>query len=442
MTNLMARIRGRLHRRVRMLLPARLLRCIWWLKSGAWGGIFSVVPVSHLKVVACAFYGASYGGGPKYVIDELLQRSQGLDIVWLLRADESPTNLPKGVRSVRYGSIQSLFELATAGVWIDDSRKTFVPPKRRNQFYIQMWHGPLAIKKIEGDASEYLNDSYLYYALRDARNTDLMLSGSDWFTALIRQAFWYDGEVMMGGNPRLDRLFLEEADLPAKVKRSIGVAESQRILLYAPTFRNREFRYASETELRRFARAARARWGGDWVVLRRLHPNVRMAQPVGPVGLDVGAYPDVQELLKATDLLITDYSSVFFDSALAGQKCVLFTPDLDDYLKFERPVYFMPSQLPFNSAATADGLVAAIEGFDEEEYRERVRLFLDRLGVFEDGRASSRVAERILAEVDGPANRRAMPHPTKTGVRSLSSRTPRPAGSGKATLRRSAGRSR
>ena len=95
----------------------------------------------------------------------------------------------------------------------------------------------------------------------------------------------------------------------------------------------------------------------------------------------------------ACDLLITDYSSSMFDMAVAGKKCVLYVPDLKDYMQNERGLYFDITALPFPRAEDMQELCACVS--DLEEYEQRCRAFLEQIGSFEDGNAAAAVAERI-----------------------------------------------
>ena len=95
----------------------------------------------------------------------------------------------------------------------------------------------------------------------------------------------------------------------------------------------------------------------------------------------------------ACDLLITDYSSYMFDMAVAGKKCVLYVPDLKEYMRSERGLYFDITALPFPRAEDMRELCACVTDF--EDYERRCRAFLKEIGSFEDGFAARAVAERI-----------------------------------------------
>lgn len=109
-------------------------------------------------------------------------------------------------------------------------------------------------------------------------------------------------------------------------------------------------------------------------------------------------YPDMQELLAAADLLITDYSSCMFDMAIARKPCILYVPDLHEYIEHERGLYFDLRELPFPLAETMDELREVIRSFNRERYLDKVDAFLSRIGSFEDGNAAKRVCEFICQQ--------------------------------------------
>ncbi|HBI63700.1 MAG TPA: glycerophosphotransferase, partial [Clostridiales bacterium] len=89
-------------------------------KGLAWT-LYSALPVRKNKVVVTSFYGRGYSDNPKAIVDELLTRDAGLDIVWLAK-DPDHAGVPQGVRVVRYDTPAAIRELSTARVWVDNCR--------------------------------------------------------------------------------------------------------------------------------------------------------------------------------------------------------------------------------------------------------------------------------------------------------------------------------
>lgn len=360
--------------------------------------IMRIFPIKKDKIVVSSYLGQGYGDNGKYIVEQLLKQEKHYDIVWLLR--DSNNGFPEGVRSVRYLSIRSVYEQATAKVWIDNRRKPDYVRKRKGQFYLATWHGGLALKRIEKDAQEALPAHYIEAAKRDSRMVDLFLSNSSWLTEKYRQSFWYDGQIAEIGLPREDVFYKVSADSVSRIKTQLGVPEGKQILLYAPTFR-KTMDEASlgvyQIDWKRLLESCRNRFGGEWIGMVRLHPNLaaiqdRLALPSAV--RNVSTYPDMQELLLAADVLITDYSSSMFEYSYTDRPVFLYTPDLDAYMA-DRNFYFNLRDLPFPLAENEEALTHYIQQFDLDAYHKALRYFLCQLGIVPGGDASRRAADII-----------------------------------------------
>ena len=135
--------------------------------------------------------------------------------------------------------------------------------------------------------------------------------------------------------------------------------------------------------------------GDSWIIGCRLHPNIQKDAALDGV-ISMTRYPDMQELLGASDCLITDYSSCMFDMAIAGKPCFLYVPDLDEYTSHERGLYFNIMELPFPICCGMDMLEDSVRNFDKSAYQKQINLFLQKTGSYEDGHAAARVAEYIV----------------------------------------------
>lgn len=351
----------------------------------------TMLPIQQNKIILWSDNFKTFGCSPKYIALHLAKEHPGkYDIVWVLERERPiPEGLPKGIRVVRYFSMEYLKEISTAKVIICNHRTGAYHyfNKRRGQFYIQTWHSSLRLKKIEKDAPELPAD-HAEYAKADSAKIDLLLSGCAFSSDIFRRAFWYDGEILEKGTPRCDCFFADTAAVKEKVYRFYGIPAGKKLALYAPTFRKDKTASVYGMDFTRLSAAL----GENWAVGCRLHPNLN-ADVSGEDCIAMSSYPDMQELLCACDLLITDYSSSMFDMAVAGKKCVLYVPDLESYMANERGLYFDIQTLPFAKAANMDELCGCVTDF--EGYAERCAAFNGKIGSFENGNAAASVAERI-----------------------------------------------
>lgn len=357
-----------------------------------------IFPVKNNKIVVSNFNGKGYGGNPKYVINELLKAHKGLDIVWIVSEDYGDGEFPAGIRTVKQYSISYFFELVTAKIWIDNVRKPAFMVKRKEQFYLQTWHGGVALKKIEGDVEEALTKQYIADAKEDSKNIDLILSNNHDLTSIIRRAFWYDGEILEAGLPRNDIFFQDKKEIVRKVKKVLGIKEQVKMVLYAPTFR-KEKKMNMLLNLQ-VLNDLKKKFGGEWICLLRMHPNVSGVADMIKDNNDMintSHYSDVQELLVAADILITDYSSTMFDFSVMKKPVFLYAYDIEDY-KNDRNFYYEFDELPYPMAETIEELSTEIASFDYDIYQERVEKFFKRIGLVENGDSSAKVIE-ILEKI-------------------------------------------
>lgn len=359
--------------------------------------IFRIFPVKENKIVICNYFGKGYGDNGKYIVEEIIRQGLNYDIVWLLKRDlVSRSEFPPQVRIVKYGSIKGLFELATAKIWIDNCRKTFYPLKRNNQYYIQTWHGGIALKRIEKDAESKLDISYIKNAKRDSNMADLFISNSTFCTEMYRSAFWYDGEIEECGTPRCDAL-INKNNNTDKVRRYFNIDNNIKILIYAPTFRTDSCMEVYDINFKELINVLEMRFGKKWVVIIRLHPNISDKANFFEYTTQIKNatnYDDMYELLKASDILITDYSSTMFEFSFMHKPVFLYAPDIVEYIE-ERNFYFDINTLPYPLAQNNRQLMDAIKYFNNTTYIKQLNNLFSNLHIVECGNASKKVVEII-----------------------------------------------
>ena len=378
-----------------MSFPARAAAALLW-NAGR------LLPVQKNKIVVTNFYGRGYGDNLKPIVAELLRRGEKLDIVWLTADDAAAASLPAGVRAVPYTAKNRIFELCSAKVWLDNNRKG-ARVKKPGQWYMQTWHG-FALKRIEKDAAETLPAGYADYAARDSAQTDVIVSNAALMSRIYRESFWYSGAVEEFGSPRNDVFFAPLQGVREKVCAALGVPEGRKMVLYAPTFRADGSMEAYDVDYMRLRKALTARFGGEWVVLVRLHPHVmEQAKDLtfdGAATFDATRYDDMQELLAAADAVVSDYSSLMFDYGLTRRPCFQFATDIAAYQK-DRNFYFPLQKMPFPLAEDNDALERAVLAWEAEQAGEEGDAFCREFGIHEDGKAAARCADWILDKMKG-----------------------------------------
>ena len=362
--------------------------------------LFKILPLQD-KVVFSSYWGKNYNDNPKYISDELLKRNKNIKQVWLNNS-EKKFKVDSNIKVVKWGSIGMIYELATAKVWVDNHTKPVWVSKRKSQLYIETWHGGLGMKKIEADMGENLTPEAKKQIMHNSEMADLFISNSDFLTKIYKRAFWYKGPILECGFPRNDIFFYpknELQDIKENVYREVNIQENNKVVLYAPTFRKDENLDVYDIDFKRLMRVLNKKFSENFTVLIRLHPRVRhlskkMTSFNGNI-IDVSYYDDMQKLIIASDIFITDYSSGIFDFALMKRPGFLYAKDIEEYEQ-ERGLYFDLNTLPFPLATCNEQLEKNILEFNENEYKENLTDYFNSVGLKEKGIAKEKITEIIM----------------------------------------------
>ena len=357
--------------------------------------------VQENKIIFLTF-NHTYMCNPKYICEEILRQKLPVEIVWVVKANQlNSAGFPRGVRRVVHGKDPYFKELVTSKVWVDNAfgfTWTPLPFKKKNQFYIQTWHGSMGLKRIGKENVKNLRWSTA--AALNAKWVDLCISGSTFETGVYRQTHWPKNEIMELGHARNDIFFASEEDqakIVSRVRKHFRIPDNKKIALYAPTFRNVDTTDCYNLDHSRFLNALEEKFGGEWVLLNRYHMKTKKARKNRVKDsrvINATSYADIQELVVSADVGITDYSSWICDFVLTGRPGFIYAPDLPSYDR-ERGFYYHLEETPFPIAQTNDALCENILHFDADLYAEKKEIFLQERGCKENGTAAKQIVEII-----------------------------------------------
>lgn len=369
--------------------------------------MFRLFPLCKKKIVFTTFEGnGGFCCNPRYIAEEMIKRGPQYEMIWLVNNMEK--QFPEEIRKVKNTFLNRVYHLATAKVWVDNSRKEYGTAKRKGQLYIQTWHAALILKPV-GKFRGKLFPKMAYLVSRyDSKLIDYVISNSVWCTRRYPKMLLYDGNVIETGSPRCDIFFTKQEQLYKEIRDRYHIPEDAKIVMFAPTFRGgsqkgkrQVFTEEITLDFEAVRRALKDRFGGEWYVLLRLHPQLSAYLKEVPLKnksaymVDVSQADDMNEIMAAADVLITDYSSSAFDAINMYTPVFLYIDDLDEYINERGELMWDINQLPFSTARTNAELTRNIQQFDDAEYRRCINMFSKRNGVLEDGKASERVANII-----------------------------------------------
>ena len=364
------------------------------------GVISKKIFYSHNKVqnnkIFVMTYNNQYCDNEKYIVEEILRQKLPVDVVWAApKKGLRPERFPREVRTVKRGTFEMFEEQATAKIWFDNALNCvwFDMPKKKSQVYINTWHGSMGIKRLGG------NENWLKRAARCKSTTDYCTTNSVFEEDVFRTTFWPNTEFMKIGHPRNDILINKDVypEIRKRVEEELEIPEGKKIALYAPTFRDDGDLSCFNLDYEEMRQALERKFGGEWIILIRLHfKNVKSASKIKKNDnmIDASKYFDMQELMAAADIGITDYSSWAYDFILTSRPLFIYATDIEKY-NTDRGFYYPLESTPFPIATDNSEMIKNIEEFDESSYLERVEQFLNEKGCYETGNASAAVVEKI-----------------------------------------------
>ncbi len=351
----------------------------------------------------------SYACNPKYIAEEILRRNLPYKIVWGVHKNTYLKDFPKEIKIVESGTKEYLKEFATSKILVFNNRLRHELDlglyKKNEQIYIQTWHGSLGIKKTGVDTGVQTENIKKDHMI-DAQTIDYLTSNSTFTDNLFKTIFFNNGKILKVGHPRNDIFFNLNKEKIQQIKEKIGLKPKQNVVMYAPTFRDGDCDIKIfSLDLISLKNALIKKFGGNWIVLTRLHPRLiklkeKFEKTSNGEFTDVTIYPDMQELLVISDIVITDYSSCIYDFMLTRKPGFIFATDVEKYNN-TRGLYYPLESTPFPVARNNDEMIKNIENFDENKYKADVESFLKEKGCMEDGNASKRVVDLIEKIIEG-----------------------------------------
>lgn len=364
--------------------------------------LFSLMPLRN-RVVLNNFFGNGLGDDTKYIALALHRLYPELELVWIV-SDEN-IELPDWIRPVILSSrFEYLYYLCTSKVWVLNVKNLKLPQKRQGQLYIQTWHATMALKKVEAEVVGTLTERYVAESMSDSKKIDLMYANNDIQYHKYRCSFWYDGKIIKCDVPRESILFHITCEIRHEIFKFFNLPDDAKIVLYAPTFRKSTTLDIYKWNYEHILDVIDKKFGGSHYLLLRLHPNVASKANdlvYSDRVINATAYPDMQELLGVTDILINDYSSSMFEFGPMLKKPVfLFAKDLCEYTKSDRALDFDFNELPFVMTETIEDLENEIKRFDRVLYNKSIEEFINKTGLEESGRGDEIIANIIYSFIN------------------------------------------
>jgi len=349
--------------------------------------------------------GKAFLGNTKYLF-LYFNKYSNYKCLWISRSKEIVKHLQEqGFNSLYAFSLKAFFKLRSARcIFITHGEGDILPIKYSpNTTIILAWHGS-PIKKIAFDAPKFIGNRYNFEILKKlTEDFTYILSLSDEDKKKIQSAFKISPKkIAITGYPQNDFLFNKSAEEIRKIKNKFGISKKNKIILYAPTFRENfidkiPFTKNELGELKQFLKKSNS------ILIYKSHMFIKSIEEENiKKFLIPDKFSDPQELLLISDILISDYSSIMFDFLLLDRPIIVFTYDLERYQQYRKIYYTNFEQIaPGPIAKNGQEVINLLKNISEwfPKFREKRKELNDLINKYKDGKSCERVANLLNLKI-------------------------------------------
>ena len=398
----------------------KILRTIINIKNKIYFKLNTIgINADEKTVIFGCFNGRSYCDSPKAIYKYMLtdKRFEEFNYIWVFKEPNKHKYLEenKNTKVISVKGKKYVQAMAKAKYWIFNYKiPDYIYPKK-DQIFVQCWHGT-PLKRLGCDLQHFDNALNTIEGMKKRYNEETkkfsyFLSPSK-FASEKFISIWNMKEnkkqdcVLELGYPRNDYLYNYTDNDIKTIKSKLGIENcTKKILLYAPTYRDNQhtsgigYTYKTEVDFDKL----KEELNDEYIILFRSHwlvANLFDFEKYKDFIYNVSDYDDIDELYVVSDLLITDYSSVFFDYANLKRPILFYMYDLEEYRDNIRGFYLDIEDLPGPILKTEEELIENIKTISEDFYNEKYKKFNDKFNYLDDGQASKRVVDKIFAFYD------------------------------------------
>lgn len=371
---------------------------------------YKKLPIKKERILYQSRDGKSMTDSPYAIFKYLLHKPEYKNFthVWVCETNELRLYYKRKYK--KYNNVEFvvihgkeyLKELAQSKYLINNSSFSIYFTSRPEQVYINTWHGT-PLKHLGLDLENSL--IAIQNLFRNFLHTKYILSQNSHSSDIFNRAFQlnglYEGEIIESGYPRTDLTFnTDKEKLIKNIQNENLVLTREKNLLFAPTYRG-DFMNPEDDLDELFENITKLYQNTSYNILLKVHPFIYESI------LEDGRFSnyliddkqDPNELLSITDLLVTDYSSIFFDFLVTEKPIIFFTSDYDKY-KLERGLYIDVDSLPGPTTQTIDELLGAIStrSYLDSEYLSKYQSFREKYVSHDDGNVTERLVNKIFNE--------------------------------------------
>ena len=327
-----------------------------------------------------------YNDSPRAIYRKMyeLGLDQKYHIVWALNEPDS-VDIPGNAEKIKMDTLEYFKTALRAKYWISCvGIERGLHFKKKKQIYLNTWHG--AAINVSGNGVPGRKDFHWghidYFCM--CGKLDEVNFGRD--MELNPKSF------LRCGYPRNDVLSKATPDLQNKIRKKLGLPKGKRCILYAPTWRDSQdggdsFQIAPPIDWKK----GKEQLGNEYIVLLRTHPYTTklMNMEFNDFVLDFTSYPEVNDLLIAADILISDYSSILLDYCITEKPMICFGYDIEEYKRVRGGFYYdLDKEMPNGVMKDEDQIIDHLLILDYEAECKKTKIFKKNHCEYEQGHAT------------------------------------------------------
>lgn len=401
----------------KFILFRKTLRSILYLKNSIKSLRYRLMKIDEKLVVFESYMGRSYSCSPKAIYEEMIKdpKYKNFKLVWAFKEPKEKEQYfnHENTTLVKYRSKEYYKTYGQAKYFITNSRLPQDVFKKKNQIYIQCWHGT-PLKKLGHDiidntknamnTKKEIEKKYDY----EIKKIDYFISPSKFASKQFTSAFNMknlnkENVILELGYPRNDFLLNYTEDDVKKVKQKLNIPLNKKVVFYAPTWRDDQHKSGVGYTYQNILNfdLLKKQLDDEYIFLYRPHYLVQNNldyKKYNNFVIDVKDYEDVNDLYIISDILITDYSSVLFDYANLKRPMIFYMYDKYSYENDLRGFYFDTNELPGKIVTTEQEIINIMDNLKNynKEHFNKYNQFNQKFNYLDDGNATKRIIDEIF----------------------------------------------
>ena len=373
--------------------------------------------VDEKLVIFESFMGRNYACSPRAIYEELLKDNKYKDykFIWAFREPSKYKDTFSSDRTtvIKYNSLSYYKAYSKAKYWVTNSRIPVGINKKKGQVYLQCWHGT-PLKRLGHDIIEETKNALnnkeemIKKYDDDANKYDYFISPSKFATEKFISAFGLkqknkENIIIEQGYPRNDFLYNYKEKDVKRIKKELGIPLNKKVIFYLPTWRDDQhssglgYTYKTEVDFDYLKKEL----GDEYIILFSPHYFVANSfdfEKYKGFVYNLSISGDINDVYIISDILITDYSSVFFDYANLKRPMIFYMYDLEYYANNLRGFYIDLKELPGDIVKEEKEIVKIVKNLDKynKKHEKKYKAFNNKFNYLDDGKAAKRVIEKVF----------------------------------------------